>query len=47
MIGIAVVAVIVLAFSLEIMRGLAETVGLVTDDALIRVTDWMFGLIGF
>ncbi|MBX3041303.1 MAG: hypothetical protein KF789_11410 [Bdellovibrionaceae bacterium] len=44
---IAVVAVIVLAFSLEIMRGLAETVGLVTDDALIRVTDWMFGLIGF
>lgn len=44
---VAVVAVIVLAFGLEIMRGLAETAGLVADDALTRVTDWMFSLIGF
>lgn len=44
---VAVVAVIVLAFSLEIMRGLAETAGLVADDTLTKATDWIFGLIGF
>lgn len=43
---VAVVAVIALAFALEIFRGLAETVGLVADDSLTKLTDWLFGLIG-
>lgn len=40
------VAVVTLAFALEIARGLAYTTEVVFEDAIIKSVDWLFALIG-
>lgn len=43
---IAAISIIFLAFSLEILRGLAITSFIVFDDYITSMSNWLFGLIG-
>ncbi len=43
---IATIAIFGLAFTIEVLRGLAVTVGVVTDDFFTKATDWIFFVIG-
>ncbi|MBX2986548.1 MAG: hypothetical protein KF802_01505 [Bdellovibrionaceae bacterium] len=43
---LAAIAIVCLAFVLEIFRGLAQTTGVVVDDGLNKVTEWLFSSLG-
>lgn len=43
----AAVAIALAAFILDVSRGLFKTTVIVIDDSFIRLTSWLFGLLGF
>lgn len=43
----AAVAIAVAAFLLDVSRGLMRTTMVVVDDTFIRLTDWIFSIVGF